>query len=528
MPLPTSGQDWPPRDLSDITRKHHEWNAWYIGDPDGLTDVYRTATAMPFDRVSQRRGGVVGAVARFWWGKPVGNLADQGMQDRLHVPIAADLCQASADLLFAEPPSFTSTSKPAGNELDAAVEAGLVSQLAEGAEIGAALGDVYLRVTEDKDAADRSFITTVHADAAWPTFKWGRLTAVTFWWVVRADDQTVLRHLERHELDNNGIGVTFHGLYEGTPDKLGRLVPLTEHRDTEDISVNAEGYISSETTGLSVVHVPNQRPQRRWRNNPAGRDLGRSDLDGIEPLMDKLDMTYSAWMRDIRLAKARLIVPSFMLESNGPGAGAVFDTEQDVFTRLNTPPREDGKSEITPQQFDIRVEQHRATAQQLVDNILRTAGYSRQTFGEGDDIAQTATEVTSKDRRSNLTRDRKIRAMQPALVQVLRKKLAVDAVVFKSGVPLDVDLAVEFVDTTQADPEALARTNDMLFRSQSASAETRVRLQHPDWDEPTIKTEVTAILAEFGASVPDPGGFRPGVDDASAVPPVGSADAGES
>jgi A118 family predicted phage portal protein len=530
VPLPSGSIPWPPKQLAPITSKQRELDAWYVGDAHELHSFYRQGDRQPFDRVSQHRGGVAGALARMWWGRPARDLTKID-DDKLHVPLPTDLCQASADLLYAEPPSFASSDATGQKELDRAVEDGLVTVLAEGAEVGAALGDAYYRVTWDRAFADRSFITTVHADAAWPEFRWGRLVAVTFWWVVQSDDTTVVRHLERHELDGQGNGVTFHGLYEGTKDNLGRLVPLTEHPSTAGITVDADAaLVEDRTRGLAVAHVPNQRPQRQWRTHPIGAHLGRSDLAGLEPHFDKLDMVYSSWMRDIRLAKARLIVPAYMLESAGPGRGVWFDTDQDIFTTLNAPPREDGKSEITPQQFDIRVEQHKATAEQLVQNILRTAGYSQQTFGEGDDgAAMTATEVTSKDRRSNLTRDRKIRAAQPALVALLRKKLAVDAAVFSTGVS-DVDVAVEFVDTTQADAESLARTSETLYRAQAASAVTRVKIAHPDWDEKAIEDEASAILSEFGAQVPDPFSFRPGVDDqsGSGVADVGSDGAGQS
>lgn len=531
MPLPAQSIAWPPADLTAITAKQRELDAWYVGDPNTLHSVYQSSSMQPFDRVSQRRGGVSGALARMWWGRPARDLTKID-DDKLHVPLPTDLCQASADLLYAEPPSFASNDAGAQKELDLAVEQGLVTVLAEGSEVGAALGDVYYRVTWDDAFADRSFITTVHADAAWPEFRWGRLVAVTFWWVVRSDDTTVLRHLERHELDAAGDGMILHGLYEGTRDNLGRSVPLTEHPSTAGIKVDADTVvIGARTKGLAVVHVPNQRPQRRWRNHPIGANLGRSDLDGLESHFDKLDMVYSSWMRDIRLAKARLIVPAYMLESAGPGRGVWFDTDQDIFTTLNAPPREDGKTEITPQQFDIRVEDHMKTADQLVQNILRTAGYSQQTFGEGDDgAAMTATEVTSKDRRSNLTRDRKIRAAQPALVALLRKKLAVDAAIFSTGAGAAADVTVNFVDTTQADPESLARTSETLFRAQAASARTRVEIAHPDWDAKALDDEAAAILAEFGAQVPDPMSFRPGVDDApaDAGAGVGSDGAGQS
>lgn len=533
MPLPKNGIKWPPAELAPIAAKQAEFDAWYSGDPNKLNGVYSTkADRAPYDRTSQYRGGVTGAVARMWWGKPTGNLFDNNREaDKLHIPLAADICQASADLLYAEAPTFgvggvsntaedgkvtTSYDKTTAAELDMALEQGIITVLAEGNEVGAALGDSYFRVTWDKTLLDRSFITTVHADAAWPEFRWGRLVGVTFWWIVSQKDGVYVRHLERHELASDGAGIILHGLYEGTEDNLGRVVPLAEAEATQGLAdaVDENGMISTESPGLAVVHVPNQTPQRLWRNHPVGRNLGRSDLADVLSEFDKLDMVWSSWMRDIRLAKARLIVPNFMLSSGLPGTGAVFDTDQDIFTSLNAPPREDGKSEITPQQFDIRVSQHLETTEALKKEIMRTCGYGPQTFGDGGDVAQTATEVDSRDRRSNLTRDRKIRASEGPLKALIRKKLAVDKALFASGANPDADLVVQFPESSQANPADLAQTNALLFQAQSASVQTRVKIQHPDWDDTAVMEEAERILQEFGVSVPDPVEVRPpGADE---------------
>ena len=522
MPLPTGGP-WPPKNMYEITRKFDEWDAWYTGDPTKLRHAYQRAQAVPsdrvaIDRVAQYRGGLLGIVARMWWGRPTGDLNKR--HDELHIPIAADLCQMSADLLFSEPPTLTVTDKGTQDRLDTLAGDSLHSTLAESAEIGAALGGVYLRVTWDTTVADAPFLTTVHADAAVPEFTWGRLSAVTFWRTLSTDGQQVLRYLERHELDSNGVGIILHGLYEGSSQggsgftgnrftndgELGRPVPLTEHPSTAGLAmmVDENSSISTMSPGLAVVYVPNQRPQRRWRKDPVGASLGRSDLDGVEPIMDALDETYSSWMRDVRLAKARLIVPEYMLQNLGAGRGAGFDADQEIYTPLSMPPADNNTSQITAQQFAIRFAEHKATSDELVATILRSVGYSAQTFGEGTaGGAVTATEVMSKERRSYLTRDRKIRLFRPAIADAIEKVLAVDAAIFNSRVAVERPV-VSFADEVQADPEALARTAQALRLAQAASTATLVQMQHPDWDGDEIAAEVALVNAEAGMSVPSP------------------------
>jgi hypothetical protein len=357
---------------------------------------------------------------------------------------------------------------------------------------------VYLRPVYDTALADRPWLDAVHADRAVPEFRWNRLSAVTFWRIVHEEDGQVWRHLERHE-----PGVIEHGLFQGTKSKLGHRVPLQDHPATEGLAevVTDEGLVETGYEGLDVSHIPND-VSRRWRCNPLLQHLGRSDLDGVEPIMDALDETYASWMRDIRLGKGRIVVPNAYLQSNGPGRGASWNPDQEAFAGIDMLARGDG-AQLTVAQFDIRVQEHRDTAEDLVNQILRSAGYSGQTFGIGGDVAITATETNAKERRSMTTRGRKILRTRPGLGNAVHALLAVDRHVFGSGV-VPQRPNVEFYDSVQEDPLSLANTADVLNRAMAASAETRVRMVHPEWDKDLVEAEVRRIKAENGQTVPDP------------------------
>jgi len=518
MPLPVKDTPWPPRQLATIAPKMLQWSAWYEGTPEALQYAYGrnygTATYPGDARVTMardnRNGGIRGVLARFWWGRPINN---QGglLRDMLHVPIAADLCQASADLLFAEQPQLraSKTNTKLQDRLDELGNDGLFASLAEAAEVAAALGGVYLRVTWDKDLrADAPFTTVLDADTALPEFQWGILRAVTFWQIVGQEGQTVWRHLERHELDANGNGVIQHALYMGTADNLGRTVPLADRPETAVFvaALNEEGVIDTQTPGLAVVYIPNQRPQRTWRRDPLGRQLGRSDLDGVESLMDALDETYSSWMRDVRLGKARILAAKSMLEGLGPGAGATFDNEQEIYSPLNMIGSSTTNASGLPieqVQFKIRFAEHKATAEQWVSDILRTAGYSAQTFGEQSDITvqRTATEVDAREQRSLLTRERKIRHWRPGLQDYLEKLISVDVKLF-AGTYTAERPDVKFSDGVQESQLSLAQTALALKQAEAASTEVLVALVHPDWEDDDVQAEVVKIKAEAAAAAP--------------------------
>lgn len=506
MALPPNNTPWPPVELAEITPKMAEWSAWWANDTNALAGVYGGAGVS----TGSVRRGVINRVVDWFW-SPKASDADAGMV-KLHVPIASDLCQVSADLLFSEPPAITTEDAKAQVRLDLIAGAQLDMTLVSGAEVSAALGGQFLRVVWDDSLYKHAFITRVDADGAIPTFRYGQLVAVTFWRVVHVDGGIVTRHLERHELDAFGVGVVFHGLYQGDSNSLGIAIPLDSHEATAGLArvVDGDGKVSTETPGLAVGYAPNIGPNRRWRLHPYGASLGRSDLDGLEPLMDALDRIYSSLMRDIELGKGRLLVSDSALTDLGPGKGATFNTDQAIFTGLRIPPGAmgDAKFPVEMVQFKIRVDEHLAAADALYAQIVRTAGYSSQTFGEKDVSATetTATEVTAKERRSYLTRDRKIRALKPVLEMVLEKALAVDAVKFSTGVASG-PVVVDFADAVQVSPEALARTAGLLRAARAASTKVLVETVHPDWDETAVDEEVDLILAEDALAnppLPDP------------------------
>lgn len=504
MSLPYGGL-WPPPPHEQALSQQAVWSAWLVGDPEQLSTVYGSAgggSNATSNEFFNRSGGVIPTVARFFWGRP--SVTGQ-RKSRLHVPLAADIATASADLLFSEPPQFVlggGASKQAAQRVDAILNQGTFhAQLLEAAEITAALGGGWLRLVWDTEVTDHVLIDTVPADAAVGEWRWSMLQAVTFFteYSEGPSSTKVIRHLERHE-----PGAIYHGLYTGNSGTLGTPLPLEDHPSTAPYAalVNEEGAIPTGVKTLTAAYVANMRPQRRWRKIEALAEVGRSDYDGVEQLMDALDECYTSWMRDLRLAKARLLVPEFMLKDLGKGQGATFDQDQEIFTQLNIQPSED-KSQITPQQFEIRVQEHKDTAEQLIGDILRAAGYSASTFGEDETGTKTATEVVSRERTSARTRDKKTRYWSQALDPLLSTWLQLDALVFGGGAKGEI--ATQWPDTSQPDPEAMARTIDTLTRAQAISTDMKVRMLHPDWDEKTIVKEVAAIQAEEGKMVPDIG-----------------------
>lgn len=517
MPLPAGGNTpWPPPECEQVYRQLAVWSAWYSGDAEQLHGIYSGDTpgtgADTTGFFASESGGwkgaasrVMGAVRRWFWGS---RTAATQQRTRLHVPLAGDIAAASADLLFSDPPTITvepaqvdetadnRPDDPTQARLDELVDDGMIATLLEGAEVASALGGVYLRVVWDKSVRDRPWITAVHPDAAVPTWRWGRLDSVIFWKEIERKGRTVVRHLECHER-----GKISHGVYMGDADTLGQPVPLTDHPATAGLASEQLENGNEVPTGhdrLTAVYVPNVKPNRIWRNTPAAAHYGRSDYQGVEPLMDALDLVYSSWIRDVDLGKSRIILPREYLENLGRGQGATVDLDRELYEPLNSMSREDGKTEITQVQFKIRVEEHSTTVDALKTEIVGLAGYSAQTFGLADKVAVTATEVNARKHRSVTTRGRKIRYWRPELADILEALLHIDARVFGTpGIVVQKPM-IEFPPAVSPDPEAVARELRELHTAEAISTEEKVRKRHPDWGDPEVDKEVEQIKAERG------------------------------
>lgn len=487
MPLPMPGSPWPPPEFAPALDRMQTWEAWWSGDPDVLASHYGSGGSALVGHPAQRSGGVVGALARMWWGRPA---APNEPSAKLHVPLGGDICRTSANLLFSEPLTATSAHKDTSTRLDELLDEGMQAKLLEAAEIQAAMGGVYLRPVHDAALSDRAWLDAVAPDAALPEWKWGRLAAATFWRVVQKADGQVWRHLERHEPE-----WIVHALYQGTDGEIGHPVPLEDCAATAGFAaaVNEAGAIPTGYPRLTATYIPNMLPNRRWRRRPLLAPMGRSDLDGIEPILDALDEVYSSWMRDVRLAKGRIIVGDSMLEDRGPGRGATFDPDREAYSVVAGAMPKDVP--LTVAQFAIRVEEHRSTARELVNVALRHAGYAGISLGEVDGgQAITATEVKSKGQLSFVTRDRKVIYWSPALArEALPALLAVDAAVFKRAVNLVEPIHVEFADSVAEDLATLASTANVLNQAAAASTETKVRLVHPGWSDDQVRDEVARI-----------------------------------
>lgn len=422
---------------------------------------------------------------------------------KIHVPIAADIASTSADLLFSEVPRFSCfDEKKEDNEADKQIRldtiiAGndLASKLHEAAESAAALGDVFLKVNYDKALYPFPVISVAQADEALPEYRGGVLQCVHFFTTIRIEEKTRV----------------FWRVYEKyTPGKIemaiykGAFALLGERQ--QDAAVEELGYTPLVTTPvprmLLAAHVPNMKPNRFFR----AQDMGRSDFEGLRDMLDALDETFSSWLRDIRLAKSRLIVPAEYLRRDPSDLFRdgeykfEFDEDVETLVALDFDTDKTGTQAITPSQFAIRASEHSATAETLIRNIISLAGYSPQTFGlDIQGLAQSGTALHIREKKSFNTRGKKENYWKSPLEKLMTAVLHLDAALYGSrNVHPEDRVRVAFADSMANDTATIAATVESLHRAQCISAETGVRMLHPDWTEKQVAAEVARIMDEYG------------------------------
>ncbi|MER8233480.1 capsid protein [Streptomyces sp. NPDC094049] len=501
MPLPEKNTAWPP--VSPVIASDlDDWSAWYAASPDRLAYRYRNrrrsgrSYGQPENRPSQYRGGVIGTLARWFWGEPT-PLGEK--RANLHMPLARDLARTSSDLLFSEPPTLVTENTATMKRLeDMLHKEGLLRTLIAQAEMTAALGGGYLRAMWDLEMSPRPWATVVRADGAAPRFYGDRLREVTFWKVIAVNGQQVVRHLEHHQPNT-----ILHGVYEGTEDNLGSPVSLDAYPDTQGLQPVID--LPMLKGRLACVYIPNTMTAPDWHDIPGSAGLGTSDFQGAETFLSAIDETYTSWMRDVRLAKSRIIVPAGYLQSNGVGEGVSWQ-DREVYAPMNIPPTEQGQG-ITLNQFAIRHAEHRATIEELVSRTIHNAGYSGGTFGDesGSGGLRTATEVKADTARSMATRARKSELGAVGISEFLETLLILENSELFQLPTVEVERPeVRFADSVQDDIKTLAESAELLNRAEAASVEARVALVNPGMPLEEQAKEVARIKAERGLLTADP------------------------
>lgn len=544
MPLPEPNQPFPSTDLQPVFDQYRSNRAWAFGGDQDIAGVYGGWDTSRGDDMNTHynRGAGSSFFRRAWRSltRPFWSAQDPAVtggappqqKTRMHSPIAGNLSALSSDLLYAEPPrivvqrqgtpltSDDDLSKQLAQILDEQFEA----TMSEAGEWVAGMSSACLVAQWDTtDGSRRPWVTVSPADSFIPEYRGSTLTAVNLFTTYHdvaptGRTKATYTHVERH-----AVGTITHALYRSSRSDggdIGDLVPLDDWIEQVSHLRDIIGHLEDPIANTIILNTGISRmtaypwinlPTRRYSLVPATRWAGRADFEGAEQVLDKIDLTWSAWMRDIVIGRARLFVPEQYLESAGPGGGPAFDEDSEILTPFfGAAVNPDGgvPEAISAQQFAIRAADHAATLHALVLELLTHAGISPASYqgvSQSGSSSRTATEVTADRDATNRTRKRKIRYHNRAVVPLVEALLDLNRVHYR-GATLGVDdeIVATFPTMDQIAPLVLAQVQQTLRGAQAASTRTLVMMQHPDWEPQEVDEEVGRIVAENPGLAGDP------------------------
>ena len=477
------GMQWPPMDLERYKMKEH--STWYSGEADLLADFYFNNEAKNYLNLSyagQNKG-------RFW-ARQVSNKASFYM----HVPVAGDIAETASTFLFGESPiirfnSDSESMKTNQDELDKMLtKSGFFQRLVEAAEVGSAIGGVYIKIAWDSELSENPIPVVVQCEQAFPTFKFGKLVKADLVYEVDNDNSTVYRLVETIEK-----GKITNTLYKGSADKLGNIVPLSECEGTKDLDEVLD------TAGvMTCFYIPNLLPNKLNRQSC----MGRSDYQGIETLMDELDEVFTAWMVDVQIARGKIHVPSGYVKQLGENGKTTFNIDTMMYEELDVDPTAMQKP-VEATQFDIRAEQFEKTCLNLLDRIITSAGYSPQSFGLNiAGRAESGTALNVRERKSFGTTNKKQSYWEEPIKDIVNAMCTIKQMLLGGKFTCELDVNVAFMDSISNNMAETCNSVKTLADAKAISTDTKVRMVHPEWTDTQVEEEVERILNDESAGMP--------------------------
>lgn len=473
---------WPPMDLERYKMQEH--NAWFSGEAELLANFYFDSDLKNYLNLNYGTRN-----SNRFWARQIKN----DSRFFIHVPVANDIAETSSAFLFGESPIIRFAAESEGmkdNQKaldDMLTKSGFYRKLLEAAEVASAIGGVYIKVAWDSELSDEPIPVVVQCEQAFPTFKFGQLVKVKLVYEVENDGSTVYRLVETIEK-----GKITNELYKGSADNLGNLVELSECESTKELEK-----VVDTADVMTCVYVPNMLPNKLNRQSPAGR----SDLHGIETLMDALDEVFSAWMVDVQIARGKIHVPSGYVKELESGK-TKFNVDTMMYEELDIDPTAMNKP-IEATQFEIRSQQFEQTCLNLLDRIITSAGYSPQSFGLNiAGRAESGTALNVRERKSFSTTNKKQSYWEDALKRLINAMCVIKQEYLGGKFTCEYDINVAFVDSISNNLSEVSNSVKTLSDAKAISTDTKVRMVHPEWNEEQVESEVERILNDESAGMP--------------------------
>ena len=253
-------------------------------------------------------------------------------------------------------------------------------------------------------------------------------------------------HLEWH-VWINGVYTIRNELYESDmPNELGRKVALeTLYPDLEE-EVSIEGLKKP----IFVYFKPNTANNFDTQS-PLGISLYANALD----VMKAIDTAFDSLHREFRLGKKRIFVPDSMIKVVYDQDGRphrYFDPTDEVYQGY---PGDMDETTIHDVKVELRVEEHIAAINALLNIFAMQTGFSTGTFTFDGQGVRTATEVVSENSKTFKSKQSHEIIIEAGLIELIESILTLAELYGLHSTNIDdLEISIAFDDSVAEDKNA--------------------------------------------------------------------------
>lgn len=263
-------------------------------------------------------------------------------------------------------------------------------------------------------------------------------------------------HLEWHVYDDAAVYTIQHELYKtdkARQTELGIKVDLSELFP----DMQHDTFPFPEITQPLFVYVKPNISNNIDINSPLGISVYANAFD----TMKSIDIAFDSFIREFRLGKKRILVPQQAIRKVvDPSTGRetqYFDVNDEVYEQYNADMND--KTHITDLSVELRVDEHIAAINALLNLFAMQTGFSAGSFSFDGQSMKTATEVVSENSKTFRTKQHHETVIEDALKHLIQSMIEI-AAAFKieDFTATEYEVNVQFDDSIAQD-----RTTDSAY-----------------------------------------------------------------
>lgn len=258
-----------------------------------------------------------------------------------------------------------------------------------------------------------------------------------------------LTHLEWH-LWESGVYVVKNELYKSdTSDSIGRKVALGESPKTENLVDEAP--IRNLNQSLFTYFRPNTA-----NNFDMSSPLGISIFANAMDTLEAVDTAFDSFHREFRLGKKRILVPAeyikTVIDPTTGNAARYFDDTDETYEAFRS--EIDSNSGIKDISVELRVEEHIAGINALLNLLAMQTGFSTGTFTFDGQSMKTATEVVSENSKTFKSKQSHETIIDGALTELVGSIITLAELYELGSFTDEYEVEVKFDDSIAEDKQS--------------------------------------------------------------------------